>query len=42
MKITIFSLVDGLYEGTEYQGETKIISQVLPDLVLTTEQILQV
>jgi Uma2 family endonuclease len=41
-KITIFSLIDGLYEGTEYQGETKIISQVLPDLVLTTEQILRV
>jgi Uma2 family endonuclease len=41
-KVTVFSLVDGLYEGLEYTGETQIISQVLPELVLTTEQILRV
>lgn len=40
-KITIFNLVEGLYEKSEFVGEEKIVSQVFPNLSLTVQQILR-
>jgi Uma2 family endonuclease len=41
-KVTVFLLIDGLYEGIEYQGNQPIISQTFPELELTVERILQI
>lgn len=41
-KVTVFLLIDGLYEGLEYQGNQPIISQTFPELELTVERLLQV
>ena len=41
-KVTILQLEEGFYEVQEYQGDTPIKSRVFPELVLTTEQILEV
>lgn len=40
-KVTVLSLVEGLYEQVEYKGDDKIVSQIFPELVLTVEQVLQ-
>ncbi|MEL7036086.1 MAG: Uma2 family endonuclease [Cyanobacteria bacterium J06592_8] len=40
-KVTVLTLVEGLYEETEYQGNQQIVSQIFPELALTVEQILQ-
>jgi Uma2 family endonuclease len=40
-KITLLLLVDGLYEETVYQGDERIQSPTFPELVLTTNQVLQ-
>lgn len=39
-KVTIFVLVEELYEGTEFTGIQQIISGIFPELTLTTEQII--
>lgn len=38
-KVTILVLVEGLYEETIYQGDTKIVSPTFPELTLTTSQV---
>jgi hypothetical protein len=38
--VTIFTLVEELYEGTEFAGSEQIVSGTFPELVLTTEQII--
>jgi len=40
-KVTVLTLVDGLYELVEYAGEERIISSVLPGMELTVAQILR-
>lgn len=40
-KVTILTLVEGLYEQLEFKGTEKISSQIFPELALTVEQILQ-
>ncbi len=40
-KVTVLTLVEGLYEQVEFRGSDKIISQILPELTLTVEQVLQ-
>lgn len=40
-KVSVLSLVDGLYEEAEYRGRDGIVSQIFPQLKLTAEQILQ-
>ncbi len=39
-KVTIFTLIEELYEGTEFAGNEQIVSDVFPELDLTTEQII--
>lgn len=39
-QVTILSLVDGLYEEQVFQGNTPIVSLILPKLKLTTEQLM--
>lgn len=39
-KVTIFSLDEGIYEGTEFTGNMAIQSSVFPDLALTATQAL--
>ena len=39
-KVTVLSLVDGLYEETIFEGEQKITSNVIPQFSLTARQIL--
>jgi len=39
-KVTLLEWVDGLYEEQVYQGDTKIISRLLPSLNLTAAQVL--
>ena len=39
-KVTIFSLVEELYEGTDFTGTEQIVSGTFPELVLTVEQII--
>jgi Uma2 family endonuclease len=41
-KVTVLQLVEGFYEEKEYKGSDQIVSSTFPELVLTTEQILQV
>lgn len=40
-RVTVLTLVDGLYEPTEYQGSDRLISSLFPELELTVEQLLQ-
>ena len=39
-KVTVLSLVDGLYEETVFEGEGQITSTVLPDFSLTATKVL--
>jgi Uma2 family endonuclease len=39
-KVTIFTLVEELYEGTEFAGTEQIVSSTFPELTLTVEQII--
>ncbi len=39
-KVTIFTLVEELYEGTEFTGTEQIVSGTFPELTLTVEQII--
>ncbi len=39
-KVTIFTLIEELYEGVEFTGDEQIVSSILPELNLTTEQII--
>jgi Uma2 family endonuclease len=41
-KVTIFTLVEELYEGTEFAGTEQIVSGTFPELTLTVEQIIWV
>jgi Uma2 family endonuclease len=38
--VTIFTLVEELYEGTEFTGTEQIVSGTFPELTLTSEQII--
>ena len=40
-KVTIFTLVEELYEGTEFAGTEQIVSSTFPELNLTVEQIIR-
>ncbi|ERT07640.1 restriction endonuclease family protein [Lyngbya aestuarii BL J] len=40
-KVTVLSLVEGLYEQVEYKENDRIISPTFPELALTVEQVLQ-
>jgi Uma2 family endonuclease len=40
-KVTILTLLEGLYEATEYKENEAIISQVFPELKLSAENILK-
>lgn len=37
--ITIYQLVDGVYQGTQFRGKEQIISPTFPNINLTAEQI---
>lgn len=39
-KVSVLTLVEGLYEVAEFQGETRIISQAFPELSLSAKSIL--
>lgn len=39
-RVTIFTLVEELYEGTEFAGTEQIVSGTVPELVLTVQQII--
>ncbi len=39
-KVTIFTLVEELYEGTEFAGTEQIVSATFPKLTLITEPII--
>jgi Uma2 family endonuclease len=39
-KITVFTLVEELYEPAEFAGSERIVSQTFPELELTVEQVL--
>ena len=39
-KVTIFTLVEELYEGMEFVGAEQIVSGTFPELTLTVEQII--
>ncbi|MBU7581776.1 MAG: Uma2 family endonuclease [Nostoc sp. TH1S01] len=39
-KVTIFTLIDELYEPAEFVGSERILSPTLPELTLTVEQVL--
>jgi len=40
-KVTVLTLVDGLYELVEYTEEERIVSSVLPGMELTVAQVLR-
>lgn len=40
-KITIFNLLEGLYEKSEFLDNSKIVSQIFPNLSLTVQQVLK-
>jgi len=40
-RVTVLTLVDGLYEETVFQGDERVVSALFPALVLSAEQILQ-
>ena len=40
-KVTIFTLIEELYEGAEFAGTQQIVSSTFPELRLTAEQIIQ-
>ncbi|HBL11809.1 MAG TPA: Uma2 family endonuclease [Cyanobacteria bacterium UBA11162] len=40
-KVTIFTLVEELYEGREFVGSKQIVSNIFPQLVLSVEQIIR-
>ncbi|MEA5469390.1 Uma2 family endonuclease [Spirulina sp. 06S082] len=40
-RVTICSLVEGLYDAEEFAGGDRIISPTFPELILTAEQVLQ-
>ncbi|MDI9635356.1 Uma2 family endonuclease [Geitlerinema splendidum] len=39
-KVTVLTLVEGLYEQVEFRENDKIVSQTFPELALTVEQVL--
>lgn len=39
-RVTIFNLVEELYEGAEFAGAERIVSGTFPELTLTVEQII--
>lgn len=39
-RVTIFTLIEELYEGAEFSGAEQIISSTFPELTLTVEQII--
>ena len=39
-RVTIFTLIEELYESAEFSGAEQIISSTFPELTLTTEQII--
>lgn len=39
-KVTVLTLVEGLYEQVEFTGSERIVSQMFPELALTVEQVL--
>ena len=39
-KVTVFTLVEELYEPAEFAGSERIVSQTFPELELTVEQVL--
>ena len=39
-KVTVFTLVEGLYEPAEFVGSNPIVSQTFPELNLTVERVL--
>jgi Uma2 family endonuclease len=39
-KVTIFTLIEELYEGTEFAGTERIVSGIFPELNLKVEQII--
>jgi Uma2 family endonuclease len=41
-RVCILTLIDGLYEETEFTGNAFIVSSIFSELQLTAEQILQV
>lgn len=40
-RVSVLTLEEGLYETTEFRGETRIISKILPELNLTAKSILE-
>lgn len=38
--VTVFTLVEGLYEESVFRGNEQIISQIFPELALTADQVL--
>lgn len=40
LKVTIFKLVEELYEGTEFAGTEQIVSGIFPELTLRVEQMI--
>jgi Uma2 family endonuclease len=40
-KVSVLTLVEGLYEAAEFQGEVRIISQTFPELSLSAKNILE-
>ncbi|MDX2239382.1 MAG: hypothetical protein NW224_01750 [Leptolyngbyaceae cyanobacterium bins.302] len=39
-KVTVFTLVEGLYDGAEFHDRDRIQSSTFPELQLTVEQVL--
>jgi Uma2 family endonuclease len=39
-KVTVFTLVEGLYEAAEFVGSDRIVSQTFPELDLTVDRVL--
>jgi Uma2 family endonuclease len=40
-KVTVYTLVEGWYEETEYRGDTILHSPIFPELSLTAQQVLR-
>lgn len=40
-KVTVLTLIDGLYEATVFEGENTIVSTILPKFNLTATQVLE-
>lgn len=39
--VTVFTLVEGLYEEAVFKGNQQIVSQIFPELVLTADQVMK-